>query len=81
MARERLDYNEATERALELRELAEDFAARARNVFDLEADATMHGPAVAQGAAVLGLAIVFSLLEVGARIELLELDAELGRQE
>lgn len=81
MARERLDHNEASERAMGLRELAEDFAGRARGVFDLGENETMHGPAVAQAAAVLGLAIVCGLLEVGARLELLELDAELARYE
>ncbi|MGE0160712.1 MAG: hypothetical protein AB7T31_14995 [Gemmatimonadales bacterium] len=76
----RLSYGEANARALELRALAEHFLEQARDGFDPEDNLpTPETRLLSVGA--LGLAIAYGILEVSARIELLELDAELAREE
>lgn len=78
---ERLDYAGASDRARELRADAEHYLETARAELDGPEEGNVPAAAAARAAAALGLALVCSVLEVSARLELLELDAELAREE
>jgi hypothetical protein len=78
----RLDYAGASERANELREEAEAHLAIAAQLSSRDPDGTPLRPEVVfEGIGALFSALVVAILEVSARLELLELDAELAREE